>query len=84
MPAGDTDNAANDVANVVAIAKLPYYRGNSKDTLSAHAWLDAVDRAATLNKWDAKLAAGGAADALREGANTWRENLQAGSVVPQR
>ena len=76
MP-GD-DNQANDVANIAAIAKLPYYHGNSKDTLSAHTWVDLVDRAATLNKWDTKLAAHGAADALRESANTWRENLQAG------
>jgi hypothetical protein len=49
--------------------------------LSAHAWVDSVDRAATLNKWDVKVAAQGVADALREGANTWRENLQAGSAA---
>ena len=78
--AGAAANAANDI-NVAAIAKLPYYRGNSKDTITAHTWVDSVDRAANVFKWDNKMTASAACDALKEGASTWRECLQAGTAA---
>jgi hypothetical protein len=83
MPANEdanaADNAAGDAVNMAALGKLPYFRGNAKDTMAAHTWADGVDRARGLHKWTEEMACQGAMEAFREQANTWRENLSRGT-----
>lgn len=60
------------------MSRLPQFKGNNKDSITAEAWTEMVDRHITVLKWNAEQTAGAAIEALRDEANVWRENLQNG------
>ncbi len=57
------------------MSRLVIFRGNSKDTVTAEAWADMVDRHITVLNWTTKQTAGAAIESMRDDANIWRENL---------
>ena len=57
------------------MSRLVIFRGNSKDTVTAEAWAEMVDRHITVLKWSAEQTAGAAIESMRDDANIWRENL---------
>ncbi len=57
------------------IGRLTWFKGNTKDTITAEAWIDQVDRHITVLHWSPEQTAGAAIEAMREDANIWRENL---------
>ena len=75
--------AANDGGGAVAnrlpaadMSRLVIFRGTTKDTVTAEAWADMVDRFVTVLNWDAKQTAGAAVEAMRDDALTWVSNLK--------
>ena len=57
------------------MSRLVVFRGNSKDTVTAEAWAEMVDRHISVLKWSAAQTAGAAIESMRDDANIWRENL---------
>ena len=57
------------------MSRLVVFRGNSKDTVTAEAWGEMVDRHITVLKWTAEQTAGAAIESMRDEANIWRENV---------
>jgi hypothetical protein len=65
------------------MSRLTIFRGTNKDTVSAEAWAEQVDRYVTVLKWNQEQTAGAAIEVMRDDANCWRENL-ANSSDPTR
>ena len=57
------------------MSRLVVFRGNNKDTVTAEAWTEMVDRHITVLKWSQEQTAGAAIESMRDDANIWRENL---------
>lgn len=83
----DNDGAAGAAAprfiSQAEMARLPQFRGNSKDTITAEAWAEMVDRFISVLTWTPEQAAGAAIESLRDEANVWRENLANGKTDQQ-
>lgn len=58
------------------MSRLVIFRGTTKDTVTAEAWADMVDRFVTVLNWDSKQTAGAAVEAMRDDALTWVSNLK--------
>ena len=57
------------------MSRLVVFRGNSKDTVTAEAWAEMVDRHISVLKWSPEQTAGAAIESMRDDANIWRENV---------
>lgn len=80
MPAnGDGEAAAAAAAPFMLpqseMSRLVVFRGNTKDTVTAEAWAEMVDRHISVLKWSAQQTAGAAIESMRDDANIWRENV---------
>ncbi len=66
------------------MSRLVVFRGNSKDTVTAEAWAEMVDRHISVLNWTTKQTAGAAIESMRDDANIWRENLANSSDTDKR
>lgn len=57
------------------MSRLVVFRGNSKDTVTAEAWAEMVDRHISVLKWSPEQTAGAAIESMRDEVNIWRENI---------
>ena len=58
------------------MSRLVIFRGTNKDTVTAEAWADMVDRFVTILNWDSKQTAGAAVEAMRDDALSWVSTLK--------
>ena len=72
---GGTGSVANRLP-AADMSRLVIFRGTTKDTVTAEAWADMVDRFVTVLNWDSKQTAGAAVEAMRDDALTWVSNLK--------
>ena len=79
-PSGHAAGGAGAVVNnrlpAADMSRLVIFRGTTKDTVTAEAWADMVDRFVTVLNWDAKQTAGAAVEAMRDDALTWVSTLK--------
>ena len=60
--------------------RVPLYYGNSKDTMTAAAWIAKVDRLQIANNWTQAITLNTAGNALRETCEEWFNNDIAGNT----
>jgi hypothetical protein len=76
MPDMDDANARSGSLSV----KIPLFRGNKKkDSITPEAWVQTVDRLATVMKWNGGQTADAAIDAMRDEADVWRDCMTNGT-----
>ena len=75
QPPGNPAPAAACMLPQSEMSRLVVFRGNSKDTVTAEAWAEMVDRHISVLKWSPEQTAGAAIESMRDDANIWRENV---------